>query len=110
MGQISHVSRRKERRRVSWKIGRSLKKLNAGSPTDARDSMLNLRQNVRRIVAQVGAKLLKNRAFLAVRDSVPRCDDLLTTTVDNDDRARLINRPTERGGFLGPWQRQVFVP
>src|SRR5712671_3520788 len=69
---------------------RSLKKLNAGSPPLTRgDSMLNLTPERRRIVAQVRREALKNRAFLAVRDSVRRCDDLLTTTVDNDDRAGL---------------------
>src|SRR5258705_8517299 len=69
---------------------RSLKKLNAGSrPLTRGDSMLNQRQNVAGLWLKYGAKPLKNRAFFAVRDSVRRCDDLLTTTVDNDDRAGL---------------------
>ena len=51
--------------------------------------MLNLTPERRRIVAQVRRKALKKRAFLAVRDYVRRCDDLLTTAVDNDDRAGL---------------------
>ena len=43
----------------------------------------------RRIVAQVRRKVPKNQGFLAVQDSLARCDDLLTTTVDNADRAGL---------------------
>jgi hypothetical protein len=43
----------------------------------------------RRIVAQVRRKAPKNRDFFAVRDSVARCDDLLTSAVDNVDRAGL---------------------
>jgi hypothetical protein len=40
-------------------------------------------------VAQVRREVPKNRDFIAVRDSDESCDDLLTTTVDNDDRAGL---------------------
>jgi hypothetical protein len=43
----------------------------------------------RRIVAQVRRKGPKNQDFLAVQDSRGRCDDLLTTGVDNADRAGL---------------------
>ena len=53
------------------------------------DSMLTLVSERRRIVAQVRREVPKNRDFIAVRDSDECCDDLLTTTVDNDDRAGL---------------------
>jgi len=43
----------------------------------------------RRIVAQVRRKLPQNRDFFASQDSAKCCDDLLTTTVDNADRAGL---------------------
>ena len=53
------------------------------------DSMLTSQSGRRRIVAQVRREVLKNRDFIAVRDSDECCDDLLTTTVDNNDRAGL---------------------
>ncbi len=43
----------------------------------------------RRIVAQVRRKVPKNQDFSAFQDSLGRCDDLLTTGVDNADRAGL---------------------
>ena len=43
----------------------------------------------RRIVAQVRREARKNRGFLAAENKAARCDDLLTSTVDNDDRAGL---------------------
>jgi hypothetical protein len=43
----------------------------------------------RRIVAQVRRQVPKNQDFLVVRDSRARCDELLTSTVDNVDRAGL---------------------
>ena len=43
----------------------------------------------RRIVAQVRREVPKNQDFFAVQDSPGRCDDLLTTTVDNADWAGL---------------------
>ena len=43
----------------------------------------------RRIVAQVRRKVPKNQGFFAVRDSPARYDDLLTSAVDNADRAGL---------------------
>jgi len=43
----------------------------------------------RRNVDKVRRQVPKNRELFAVRDSTARCDDLLTTTVDNADRAGL---------------------
>jgi hypothetical protein len=40
-------------------------------------------------VDKVRRQVPKNRDFFVVRDSTARCDDLLTTTVDNADRAGL---------------------
>src|SRR3982074_1557689 len=63
----------------------------------------------RRIVAQVRRKVLKNRDFSAVRESVSRCDDLLTTAGDNGDPAGLYTAH-RAPRCLGPWPRHVFVP
>jgi len=63
--------------------------MSAGSPLGARRFDAYLQSERRRIVAQVRRKVPKNRDFIAVRDSDECCDDLLTTTVDNDDRAGL---------------------
>jgi hypothetical protein len=43
----------------------------------------------RRIVAQVRREVPKNQGFHAVQDSAARYDDLLTSGVDNADRAGL---------------------
>jgi hypothetical protein len=58
-------------------------------PLAPRDSMHICMPERRRIVAQVRRKVRKNRDFFASRDSAACCDDLLTTTVDNADRAGL---------------------
>jgi hypothetical protein len=59
------------------------------TPTDIRRFNAYLQPERRRIVAQVRREVLKNRGFFAAQDSPKRCDDLLTTTVDNSDRAGL---------------------
>jgi hypothetical protein len=59
------------------------------APTGIRRFNAYLQPERRRIVAQVRREVLKNRDFFAVQDSPKRCDDLLTTTVDNSDRAGL---------------------
>jgi hypothetical protein len=59
------------------------------APTGTRRFNAYLQPERRRIVAQVRREVLKNRDFFAVQDSPKRCDDLLTTTVDNSDRAGL---------------------
>ena len=59
------------------------------APTDTRRFNAYVMPERRRIVAQVRRKVPRYRDFLAVLDSLERCDDLLTTTVDNDDRAGL---------------------
>ena len=59
------------------------------TPTGTRRFNTYLVSERRRIVAQVRREVPKNRDFIAVRDSDECCDDLLTTTVDNDDRAGL---------------------
>ena len=58
-------------------------------PLASGDSALIYMPERRRIVAQVRRKLPQNRDFFASQDSAKRCDDLLTTTVDNADRAGL---------------------
>jgi hypothetical protein len=69
----------------------------ANSRTDERrqpplafgDSNAYVLSERRRIVAQVRRKLLKNRDFFSLRDSIRERDDLFTTGVDNADRAGL---------------------
>ena len=64
--------------------------MNPGSPPLAPgDSILNLLSERRRIVAQVRRKVPNNRDFFVVHDYRLRCDDLLTTDVDNADWAGL---------------------
>ena len=58
-------------------------------PLASGDSTLNLLSERRRIVAQVRRKVRKYRDFFVVRDYRSRCDDLLTTDVDNADWAGL---------------------
>jgi hypothetical protein len=58
-------------------------------PLASGDSTLNLLSERRRIVAQVRRKVPKNQDFLGLQDSRSRCDDLLTTGVDNADWAGL---------------------
>ena len=59
------------------------------TPTGIRRFNAYVQSERRRIVAQVRRKVLKNRGFFAARDSVRWRDDLLTTGVDNADRAGL---------------------
>jgi hypothetical protein len=63
--------------------------MSAGSPPGTRRFSAYVQSERRRIVAQVRREVPKNRDFFAVRDSGSRCDDLLTTTVDNADWAGL---------------------
>ena len=46
-------------------------------------------QNVAGLWLKYGVKPLNVGGFFAVRDSLPGCDDLLTTGVDNPDRGGL---------------------
>jgi hypothetical protein len=80
---------RKEKAKGSWMIADPLVELPAAPTTGIRRFNAYLQSERRRIVAQVRREVLKNRDFFAVRDSAQRCDDLLTTTVDNDDWAGL---------------------
>jgi len=59
------------------------------TPTGSRRFNPYIPSERRRIVAQVRRKVPKNQDFFAVQDSLGRCDDLLTTGVDNADRAGL---------------------
>ena len=53
------------------------------------DSTLTCMPERRRIVAQVRREVPKNLDFFAVQDSPAGCDDLLTSAVDNANRAGL---------------------
>ena len=59
------------------------------APTGTRRFNPYIPSERRRIVAQVRRKVPKNQGFLVVQDSLGRCDDLLTTGVDNADPAGL---------------------
>jgi hypothetical protein len=80
---------RKEKAMNSWKVADPSSRSPPAAPLASDDSMLTSPSGRRRIVAQVRRKVPKSRDFIAVGDSAERCDDLLTTTVDNDDRAGL---------------------
>jgi hypothetical protein len=80
---------RKELATGSWMIADPLVESPAAPTTGIRRFNAYLLSERRRIVAQVRREVLKNRDFFAVQDSPRRCDDLLTTTVDNDDWAGL---------------------
>ena len=79
---------REKKAMKSWMIADPLVLNRRQPPRHQRFNALVMPER-RRIVAQVRRKVLKNRDFLAVRDSRGRCDDLLTTGVDNADRAGL---------------------
>src|ERR1700761_807738 len=76
-------------RSVASSASRSEGRLSTETPTGTRRFNPYIPSERRRIVAQVRRKVLKNRDLLAVQDSRGRCDDLLTTGVDNADRAGL---------------------
>jgi hypothetical protein len=59
------------------------------APTGTRRFNAYVAPERRRIVAQVRRKVPKYRDFFVVQDSHRRCDDLLTTPVDNPDWAGL---------------------
>ena len=58
-------------------------------------------------MAQVRRKACKNRDFFAPQESVGRCDDLLTTTVDNL-RLEGLYPATERGTALALLAKAVL--
>ncbi len=80
---------RKEKAMGSWKIADPPSIRTPTAPTGTRRFNTEVCQNVAGLWLKYGVKLLKNRDFFAVRDSVERCDDLLTSTVDKADRAGL---------------------
>ena len=79
---------RKEKAMNSWVIAVPLSVERPQPPRHRRFNAFVMPER-RRIVAQVRRKVLKYRGFRAVEDSVARCDDLLTTGVDNSDRGGL---------------------
>ena len=78
----------KEKATNSWMIADPLVFERRQPPRHRRFNALVMPER-RRIVAQVRRKVLKNRGFWAFEDSLARCDDLLTTGVDNIDRGGL---------------------
>ena len=79
----------KEQATGSWLIADPLSRDRRQPPLGTRRFNAYVVPERRRIVAQVRREVPKNRGFFAVQDSPRRCDDLLTTTVDNDDWAGL---------------------
>jgi hypothetical protein len=80
---------RKEEAMGSWMIAASPSIGMPAAPTGNPAIQYLTMPERRRNVAQVRRLVPKNRDFFAVRDSAARCDDLLTSTVDNSDRAGL---------------------
>jgi len=78
----------KEKATNSWMIADPLVFERRQPPRHRRFNALVMPER-RRIVAQVRRKVPKNQGFFAVRDSPARYDDLLTSAVDNADRAGL---------------------
>ena len=79
----------RKRRRVPLEIADPSVEETPAAPTGTRRFNAHIAPERRRIVAQVRRKVPKYRDFFAVEDSRWRCDDLLTTPVDNADRAGL---------------------
>ena len=79
----------RERRWVPLEIADPSVEQTPAAPTGTRRFNVYVVPERRRIVAQVRRKVPKNRGFWAAEDSGAGCDDLLTTGVDNPDRAGL---------------------
>ncbi|WP_213773007.1 hypothetical protein [Bradyrhizobium sp. dw_78] len=73
----------------SWKIAVPLVDHRRQSHGHPAIQFLTNRQNVAGLWLKYGAKYRKYLGFFAAKDSLPRCDDLLTTGVDNSDGAGL---------------------
>jgi hypothetical protein len=80
---------RKEKATGSWMIADPLLDEPRQPPLASGDSILRYSQNVAGLWLKYGAKSLKIETSSQCKISPQRCDDLLTTTVDNADWAGL---------------------